>query len=136
MRIGTQGSAGVVGSGVTRTFIAEINGVKTDLTGTAVVVDANGQLGTMSSSRRYKQDIQPMAEASERLLKLRPFTFRYKQPNALGEKPIQYGLIAEEVAEVLPELVVLNKDGQPESVAYHLLPSLLLNELQKEHRLN
>jgi hypothetical protein len=84
------------------------------------VVDANCQLGTMSSSTRYKQDIQPMAEASERLLKLRPVTFRYKQPNALGEKPIQYGLIAEEVAEVLPELVVRNKAGRPESVAYYL----------------
>jgi hypothetical protein len=75
-----------------------------------------------------------MGGASERLLQLHPVTFRYKHPNVLGEKPIQYGLIAEEVAEVFPELVVLNKDGQPESVAYHLLPSLLLNELQKEHK--
>ncbi len=77
-----------------------------------------------------------MANASERLLKLRPVTFRYKKPDAQGGKPIQFGLIAEEVAEVFPELVVLNKQGQPETVAYHLLPALLLNELQKEHASN
>ena len=75
-----------------------------------------------------------MDSASERLLKLRPVTFRYKQENAVGEKPIQYGLIAEEVAEVFPELVVYNKDGQPETVAYHLLSAILLNELQKDHQ--
>jgi hypothetical protein len=115
------------------TFIAGINGVTTGLPGTAVVIDANGQLGTISSSRRYKENIVPMADASDRLLKLRPVQFKYKKPNANGDKPIQYGLIAEEVQEVLPELVVLNKDGQPETVAYHLLPAMLLNELQKEH---
>jgi hypothetical protein len=98
------------------------------------MIDANGQLGTISSSRRYKQDIQPMADASERLMQLRPVKFHYKQPDAKGEQPIQYGLIAEEVAEVFPELVVRNKAGQPETVAYHLLPALLLNEMQKEHR--
>jgi hypothetical protein len=116
-----------------RTFIAGISGVTTGLPGTAVVIDANGQLGTISSSRRYKEDFEPMASASDRLLQLRPVQFKYKKPNANGEKPIQYGLIAEEVAEVLPELVVNNKDGQPETVAYHLLPAMLLNELQKEH---
>ena len=97
---------------------------------------STGQLGVASSSRRYKEDIQPMADASDRLLQLRPVQFRYKKPDANGEKPIQYGLIAEEVAEVLPELVVTNKDGQPETVAYHLLPAMLLNELQKEHATN
>jgi hypothetical protein len=65
-------------------------------------------------------------------LQLRPVTFRYKQPDAADEQPIQYGLIAEEVAEVFPELVVPNEDGQPETVAYHLLPALLLNEVQKD----
>src|SRR4029077_8509150 len=104
--------------------------------GTAVVVNASGQLGVMSSSRRYKEDIQPMAGASERLLQLRPVSFRYKQPGAAGENPVQYGLIAEEVAEVFPELVVYNPEGQPEAVAYQVLPSLLLNELQREHVLN
>ncbi len=120
----------------TAVYIQGISGVKTGLAGTAVVIDANGQLGTISSSRRYKEDIQPMADASDRLLQLRPVQFRYKKPDANGEKPIQYGLIAEEVAEVLPELVVTNKDGQPETVAYHLLPAMLLNELQKEHATN
>ena len=75
-----------------------------------------------------------MGDVSERLYQLQPVTFHYKQPNADGSKPIQVGLIAEDVAEVLPELVVYNSDGQPESVAYHLLPTLLLNELQKEHK--
>jgi hypothetical protein len=120
----------------TAVYIAGISGATTGLAGSAVVVDANGQLGTISSSRRYKEHIEPMANASERLLKLRPVQFRYKKPDANGEKPIQYGLIAEEVVEVLPELVVNNKDGQPETVAYHLLPAMLLNELQKEHAKN
>jgi hypothetical protein len=134
MRLGRQGTAAVVGSGITRSFIAGVRGVTTGLAGTAVMIDANGQLGTISSSRRYKQDIQPMGDASERLMQLRPVKFRYKQADAKGEKPIQYGLIAEEVAEVFPELVVPNKAGRPETVAYHLLPALLLNELQNEHR--
>ena len=117
----------------TQTFISGIWGATPGATQAGVLIDNNGQLGTMLSSRRYKEDIQPMADASERLLKLRPVTFRYKKPNAQGEKPVQYGLIAEEVAEVFPELVVYNKEGKPETVAYHLLASLLLNELQKEH---
>ena len=135
MRIGTRGTEGVPGSGVTRTFIAGINGVTTGHAATPVMIDSSGQLGTISSSRRYKVDIHNMADTSERLLQLRPVTFRYKQDDAAGEHPIQYGLVAEEVAAVFPELVVLNEEGQPESVAYHLLPSLLLNEIQKEHQL-
>ena len=62
----------------TAVYIQGISGVKTGLAGTAVVIDANGQLGTISSSRRYKEDIQPMADASDRLLQLRPVKFRYK----------------------------------------------------------
>ena len=98
------------------------------------MVNSSGVLGTVTSSRRYKEDIQPMADSSSRLFDLRPVTFRYKKPEADGGKPIQFGLIAEEVAEAFPELVVLNSEGEPETVAYHLLPGLLLNELQKEHR--
>jgi hypothetical protein len=127
IRIGTGGLQA-------QTFIAGISGVTTGLTASAVVIDANGQLGTISSSRRYKEDIEAMVDASERLFKLRPVKFHYKQPDASGSKPIQYGLIAEEVAEVFPELAVYNKDGKPESVAYHLLAGLLLNEPQKEHQ--
>jgi hypothetical protein len=136
MRLGVTGTAGVAGSGITRTYVAGITGVTTGLAGSAVLIDANGQLGTISSSRRYKEDIQVMADASERLQQLRPVKFHYKQPDATGEHPIQYGLIAEEVAEVFPELVVRDAQGQPETVAYHLLPALLLNELQKVQRLN
>lgn len=122
-------------SGTPHTFITGIRGVTTGATGAvAVLIDANGQLGTVSSSRRYKEDIQPMGDLSDRLLKLRPVTFRYKKARDNGEKPLEYGLIAEEVAEAFPELAVYNQDGQPETVAYHLLPAILLNELQKEHQ--
>jgi hypothetical protein len=129
IRIGSDGEQ-------VKTFMAGIYGVTPDLRTAAVVVDENGQLGTVSSSRRYKFDISPMADASERLMQLRPVTFRYQQPTSRGEHPLQFGLIAEEVAEVFPDLVVYNKAGQPETVAYHLLAALLLNELQKEHQLN
>ena len=74
-----------------------------------------------------------MGSASDRLLQLHPVTFRYKDAYANGEQPLDYGLIAEEVAEVFPELVVFNDDKQPETVKYRLLSSLLLNELQKQH---
>ena len=77
-----------------------------------------------------------MAGASDRLLQLRPVQFRYTEADASGQRPVQYGLIAEEVAEVFPELVILDENGLPETVAYHLLPALLLNELQKEQELN
>jgi hypothetical protein len=140
IEIGSQGSAsdsGVIRIGTatrqTSTYIAGITGVTTGASASQVVIDANGQLGTISSSRRYKEDIETMGDVSEPILKLRPVTFRYKKPNAKGEKPLQYGLIAEEVAKVLPELVVTNNEGQPETVAYQTLPVLLLNELQKEH---
>ena len=134
MRLGKQGSLGTIGSGITRTFIAGINGVTTGLAGTALMVDANGQLGTISSSRRYKEDIQPMDSVSARLFALRPVTFRYKQPRDDGSKPVQFGLVAEEVAEAFPELVVYGENGKPETVSYHLLATLLLNEYQKDHK--
>ena len=75
-----------------------------------------------------------MGSVSEKLYGLRPVTFRYKEAYDDGSKPVQFGLIAEEVAEVFPELVVYGKDGKPETVSYHLLATLLLNEVQKEHR--
>ena len=116
----------------TRAFISGIRGTTTGNAGAvAVLIDSNGQLGTVSSSRRYKEDIADMAEVSHRLLELRPVTFRFKKAFADGEKPIQFGLIAEEVAEVFPELVVYNDEGQPETVKYHLLSTMLLNELQR-----
>ena len=112
--------------------IAGISGVNVT-GGAAVFVNKQGQLGVQLSSIRYKEDVHSMGTESARLLKLRPVTYRYKQPDENGSKPQQYGLIAEEVAKVMPELVVYNEQGQPETVAYQTLAPLLLNELQKEH---
>jgi hypothetical protein len=119
----------------TRAFIAGIRSVKTGSSDAIpVVIDSKGQLGTVSSSRRFKEDIQDMGDSSGGLLRLRPVTFRYRQPFADGSKPMEYGLIAEEVAEVYPDLVAHSADGQIESVKYQVLDSMLLNELQKQNR--
>ena len=115
-------------------FIAGITGATVGGVGQAVMVDENGQLGTLQSSARYKEDIQDIGSAGDALMNLRPVRFRYKRTNAKGEKPVQYGLIAEETAKVLPELVIYNRQGEVETVQYHQLPALLLNELQKQHR--
>jgi hypothetical protein len=127
IRIGTPGTQ-------TSFFAAGVRGVTTgNNDGIPVVIDSNGQLGTVSSSRRFKEDIHDMDTGSSDLLRLRPVTFRYQKPFADGSKPIQYGLIAEEVAEVYPDLVARSADGQIETVKYQVLDSMLLNELQKEH---
>jgi hypothetical protein len=118
-----------IGSTQTKSFLAGVSGV--GVTGVAVMVDASGQLGITSSSRRYKQDIATMGDASARLMQLRPVVFRYRQR---GDSALQYGLIAEEVAEVFPELVARDKTGEIETVRYHVLASLLLNELQRQQR--
>ena len=118
----------------TSTFIAGIYGFQTgNMNDSAVMISANGRLGTIHSSRRYKEDIQDMADASSRLMKLRPVTFRYRTAFDDGSKPLQYGLIAEEVDEVYPDLVARSGDGQIETVKYQVLPSMLLNELQKQN---
>ena len=75
-----------------------------------------------------------MADASQRLFNLRPVTFRYAKPYANGSKPIQFGLVAEEVAEVFPELAVRDANGNVETVHYETLNVLLLNEVQKQQR--
>jgi len=117
-----------------RTFIAGIRGVTTGIAdGVTVLIDSNGQLGTMSSSRRFKTAIHDMGAASSKLMELRPVTFRYK--GAIDPSgTIQYGLIAEEVAAVLPELVAHDKNGNIETVKYQFLDSMLLNEVQKQAR--
>ncbi|MGH9444034.1 MAG: tail fiber domain-containing protein [Thermoanaerobaculia bacterium] len=136
------GNAGVADEGLTirigdaqrAAFIAGIRGKTTGNNDAVdVVIDSSGQLGTVSSSRRYKEDIRDMGDASRRLLDLRPVTFRYKKPFADGQKPIQYGLIAEEVAQAFPELVAYGSDKKPETVKYQTLSVLLLNELQVQH---
>ena len=126
IRIGTSGTQ-------TATYIAGISG--TNVTGgAAVVVNANGQLGVAASSKRYKEEIQPMADATDKLMKLEPVTFRYKENVANGNQDRQYGLIAEQVAAIYPELAVYGKDGQVETVQYQQLPAMLLNEIQKQHK--
>jgi len=124
VRIGASGSQN-------RVFVAGVSGVSV-ASGAPVLIDANGQLGTISSSRRYKEDIQDMGTATEKLKELRPVTYRYTTQHAPNDRSLQYGLIAEEVAEVFPELVQYNEDGQPETVLYHHLTTMLLNELQKQ----
>jgi hypothetical protein len=115
----------------TATFIAGISGT-TSPGGVGVFINGNGQLGTATSSRRVKEDIREIGEESDGLMRLRPVAFRYK-PQIDPAGLAQYGLIAEEVADVYPDLVVYDRDGQPETVRYHLINALLLNEVQKQH---
>lgn len=100
-----------------------------------LAIGDDGQIGIIPSSRRYKEDIADMNDASELLMRLRPVTFRYKKEHAGGgERPLQYGLIAEEVDEVAPQLVARGLNGQIETVLYQFLPPMLLNEYQKQQR--
>jgi hypothetical protein len=116
--------------GTLRAFMLGVRGVGTgQADAVPVVIDSAGQLGTVSSSVRTKQDIENMADSSSALLRLRPVRFRYK--DQAGDRT-HFGLIAEEVEEVLPELVVRDASGQPETVLYHEMPAMLLNELQKQ----
>jgi hypothetical protein len=119
-----------------RTFINGIRGVTTeDTSRRQVLIDANGQLGTETSSRATKQDIEDLGWYAERLLALHPVVFRYRQDvDRDPDAPVQFGLIAEEVAQVFPELVVFDEEGRPETVRYHLLGSLLLEELRRQHQ--
>jgi hypothetical protein len=123
IRIGTSGTQ-------TSFFVAGVSGVNVGSAVPVMIDSATGQLGTVSSSRRFKEDIQDMGDASRDLLRLRPVTFRYKQPFADGSKPIQYGLIAEEVAEVYPNMVAHSADGEIETAKYQMLGPMLLNEVQ------
>ena len=138
---GTAADTGIIRFGTpplqSATYIAGIRGVTTgNMNAITVLIDSAGQLGTASSSRRDKEDILDMGGASSKLFELRPVTFRYKKASVSGEKPLRYGLIAEEVLEVFPELVAFDEEGQSETVLYRLLTPMLLNELQKQQRLN
>jgi len=128
IRIGTQGT----GSG--QQNAAYMAGVYTStVSGVPVYVTSNGQLGVLSSSRRFKQDIRNIGDSSDNLMRLRPVSFFYKQEYANGPQTLQYGLIAEEVAKVYPELVEFSENGEPYTVRYNLLISMMLNELQKQY---
>jgi hypothetical protein len=104
------------------------------LDGAAVTVDVGtGLLGHAISSRRYKEEIQPMDQSSEALYQLKPVTFRYKK-EINRTQVVSFGLIAEEVAEVNPDLIVRDNAGRPETVRYEAVNAMLLNEFLKEHR--
>ena len=119
-----------IGTAQTQTFIAGINAAS--VADAQVMVDTTtGQLGIVTSSARYKKDIETMATRSEGLLKLRPVTFVYKDDASAAPS---YGLIAEEVATVYPELVTRTVTGEVQTVKYRELIPMLLNELQHEHQ--
>jgi len=125
IRIGRLGSQ-------TGTFIAGISGA-TVAGGVGVLIDTNGRLGTISSSARFKDHVQPMDKASEAILALQPVTFRYK--HELDPEGIpQFGLVAEQVEKVNPDLVARDDQGKPYTVRYEAVNAMLLNEFLKEHR--
>jgi len=124
------GSAGVAGESNT-TRIRNI--YSSVASGRAVYVNSDDKIGTLSSSRRYKEQIKPMDKASEAILWLKPVTFRYKKEIDPMHCP-GFGLIAEEVAQVNADLVTCDADGKPETVRYEAVNAMLLNEFLKEHR--
>jgi hypothetical protein len=125
IRIGTQGTQ-------TGTYIAGIYGT-TVAKSVAVFIDSNGHLGTKASSQRFKDEIKPMDNASEAILALKPVSFRYKKEIDPDRTP-QFGLVAEQVQKVNPDLVVRDADGKPYTVRYEAVNAMLLNEFLKEHR--
>ena len=115
----------------TKTFIAGISGQA--VSGSPVYVNAVGQLGVLPSSERFKEEIKPMDNASEPILEVEPVTFHYKKeidPNAVA----QFGLVAEKMASVSPDLVERDDQGTPYTVRYDAVNAMLLNEFLKEHR--
>jgi hypothetical protein len=134
------GADGVAGEGGTirigRSFIgaAYIAGIsgQTASGGAQVFVDADGKLGTNTSSERFKENIKPMGKDSEAILALTPVSFRYREEIDPQSIP-QFGLIAEEVEKVNPELIIRDKEGKPQTVRYEQINAMLLNEFLKEH---
>jgi hypothetical protein len=122
IKIGTEGTQ-------KKAFIAGIYS-NTAVSGLAVVIGSNGELGAVSSSERFKTAIAPMGSNTEKLQQLRPVTFQYR---ADPQGTLRYGLIAEEVAKVYPELVVRDLNGRIDGVRYDELAPMLLNEVQKDH---
>ena len=125
IRVGTKGTH-------THTFIAGISGA-TVAGGVGVIIDTNGHLGTVVSSERFKDEVKPMDKASEVIRALRPVTFRYKHELDPAGIP-QFGLVAEDVEKVNPDLVARDDQGKPYSVRYEAVNAMLLNEFLKEHR--
>ena len=125
IRIGKQGTQ-------KSTLIAGIFG--TAVTGSQVVVNSNGKLGVAASSARFKEAVKPMDKVSEAILSLKPVSFRYKEEIDPDGTP-QFGLIAEEVEKINPDLVVRDADGKINTVRYEAVNTMLLNEFLKEHRM-
>jgi hypothetical protein len=125
------GMSGVAGES-NACYIASIFG-QTSANGMPVFINSNNKLGTATSSKRFKDQIKPMDKASETIFALKPVTFRYKK-NLDPEGAPQFGLVAEEVQNVNPALVVRDKEGKPYSVRYDQVNAMLLNEFLKEHR--
>ena len=124
--------ADVDGENVSNTcYIGNIFGVTS--VGIGVLVNSAGKLGTTTSSRRFKDGIKPMKQASEALFALKPVTFHYKK-EIDPARTSQFGLVAEEVEKVNPDLVVRDKEGKPYTVRYDAVNAMLLNEFLKEHR--
>jgi hypothetical protein len=113
------------------TYMAGIYG--SGVAGSPVYVDSRGLLGALASSRRFKEQIRDMGDSTNALMKLRPVTFLYKPEYDKEPRTLQYGLIAEEVAEVYPEMVAYDKEGQLYTVKYQYLTTMLLNEMQKQY---
>ncbi len=137
--VGNQGRTGDkgqirIGTGTvqTGTFIAGITGV-TVAGGVDVIINNLGQLGTVTSSARYKESIEPMPDESKIISSLQPVSFRYKKELDPAAIP-QFGLVAEQVEKVAPDLVVRDDEGKPYSVRYQAINAMLLSEFQKEHR--
>jgi hypothetical protein len=134
--LGTAGESNTIRIGKSgtqkATFIAGISG-ETVASGVGVIIDSNGQLGTVQSSARFKEAIKPMDKASEAILALRPVTFRYKEELDPDKIP-QFGLVAEDVEKVNPDLVVRDEEGKVMTVRYDAVNAMLLNEFLKEHR--
>jgi hypothetical protein len=114
------------------TYMRGISGA-TVASGVTVIIDTNGHLGTTTSSERFKEAIKPMDKASEAILSLKPVTFRYKHELDPDGIP-QFGLIAEQVEKVNPDLVARDADGKVYTVRYEAVNAMLLNEFLKEHR--
>jgi len=131
IRIGTVNGRGIRDF-QRNTYIAGISGV-TIAAGVPVMIDADGHLGSTTSSERFKDEVKPMDKASEAILALKPVTFRYKKEVDPAGTP-QLGLLAEEVEKVNPDLVVRDKEGKPYSVRYDQVNAMLLNEFLKAHR--
>ena len=125
IRVGKKGTQ-------TAAYLAGIRGT-TVAGGIGVLIDNNGRLGTSTSSARFKEAIKPMDKASEAVLALQPVTFHYRKELDPESIP-QFGLVAEDVAKVSPDLVARDDDGKPYSVRYEAVNAMLLNEFLKEHR--